>query len=600
MECDTEPGKPLRRTPIIFLSVIGFGIAMCAILAVWLRNIETRDAQQRFQRYADVRQGALENGLREAVDALVSVNQLFDVMPDVNRKQFQTFTEPLLERYPHVYAYAYQRVVKGVDRQRYEAARQTSYPGFTIREFENGKLVVARDKPRYRVTEYIEPLARNEVAIGFDASSRPYQNEAVRRAAANGQPASTGLFRLLQEPDSQLGFSVVMPVYRPGAAANGMPHSLHDVAGYTVAVFRAGDLAEKILRGAGLLDAEDIDVALYAGTEPLLDNLAFRHAGSASAATDADGRWRQHSGDLHGVTRIFEVAGGTWLMVVSPSASIQATLYPHTASWLVLFIGSMTILLFVAYINALARRASELAKANDALRRSQRELRELAAHQEQVKEDERKRIAREIHDDLGQNLLALRIDVTLLESRTTDVHPAINSALQGVLRQIDVTVRSVRSILNNLRPRVLDLGLRKAIEWQVRQLNERHRTEFRLSVENGSFGATLDDEQATTIFRIVQESLTNVVRHANATLADVVLSERNGKLRIMIADDGVGSFPGDQRKPRSFGLVGIKERIAALGGMFKMESVPGRGTTLEVEIAVLQAVNAEEAQHSPG
>ncbi len=591
MKGEAAVSNPLYRASVAVLLVLGVGIATSAILSVWLYKIETKEAQLVFQRDAHARLDAFGSGLSDAVDALVTVNQLFTVVPNVSRQQFHAFTQPLLERLPYVQTFAFQRIVSHADRPAYEAELRKQFPGFAIRDFDQGKLVPARDKAHYRVAEYIEPIAGNTAILGFDASSMPYEDDAVLRAGASGRPAATGLFRLVRETSEQRGFLVVMPVYRHTAAAGDKPAGERGIVGYTAAVFRAADLAEKILGSAGLLADGNVDIALYEGAAPIEKNLAFRRENGIAPSRPDHLPWQLAHTGVQQIARTFDTAGGRWHMVISPTAA--SVLFPHAASWLVLLIGGATSLLFAVYIRALAWRASELVHANQALRRSQLELRELSTHQERVKENERKRIAREIHDDLGQNLLALRIDVTILERQTANIDPALAAATRALLGQIDVTVRSVRNIINNLRPAVLDLGLSAAIEWQVHQLNARHRTVFRLSVENEDVGAALDNEYATAIFRIVQESLINVVRHANASRAEISLSEHTDKLHIVISDNGVGSFPHDRRKPRSFGLIGIKERIAALGGEFSMESVAERGTTLTFKIAARHAVKKE-------
>jgi len=231
---------------------------------------------------------------------------------------------------------------------------------------------------------------------------------------------------------------------------------------------------------------------------------------------------------------------------------------------------------------------TERKESEQALRQSQIELRELAAHQARVKEDERKRIAREIHDDLGQNLLALRIDVSLLEDETRQRHPALNERIHSLLSQVDNVVRSVRTIINDLRPAVLDLGLQCAVEWQVQQFRQRSGVSCTLSTEGGDIDDVLDEEAATSIFRILQESLTNVSRHAYATHVDIRLQRRYDSVVLEIADDGVGTFPGNMRKPRSFGLIGIRERIYTMGGEFRVVSAPGKGTTLTITIPASQ------------
>lgn len=222
---------------------------------------------------------------------------------------------------------------------------------------------------------------------------------------------------------------------------------------------------------------------------------------------------------------------------------------------------------------------SERKKMEEALQLSHCQLRELAAHQNRVKEDERKRIAREIHDDLGQNLLALRIDVAMLHTRTGETHPRLHNKTAGVLENIDATVKSVRSIMNDLRPTSLDLGLQAAIEWQVAEFQKRNGIVCKLSMGGHEFFATLDDDRATALFRILQESLANVIRHAQASLVSVKVSGSETGLTLAVIDNGVGLRPGCRRKANHFGLIGIEERVLSLGGTFTIGSPEKFGGT---------------------
>jgi signal transduction histidine kinase len=218
----------------------------------------------------------------------------------------------------------------------------------------------------------------------------------------------------------------------------------------------------------------------------------------------------------------------------------------------------------------------------EALKRSQELLRELTAHQDRVKEEERRRIAREIHDELGQTLLALRIDVSMLEARTAKAHPRLNEKVRGALNHIDATVKTIRTIINNLRPAVLDLGLTAAIEWQVAEFRRRSGIACSLLMDDEELA--VDDVRATTLFRILQESLTNVIRHSKATRVVIELRREDDKLVMRITDNGVGIYPGSRKGGNSFGLVGVEERIHALNGRFIINSAPGNGTTLTIFI----------------
>ncbi|HEY8609326.1 MAG TPA: PAS domain S-box protein [Noviherbaspirillum sp.] len=238
---------------------------------------------------------------------------------------------------------------------------------------------------------------------------------------------------------------------------------------------------------------------------------------------------------------------------------------------------------FLGYIGSTID-ITERKKVEEALRHSRQLLRHLVSYQEKVREDERKRIAREIHDDLGQNLLALRIDVSMLHTRTLQSHPKLNARVQVALDHIDATIKAVRAAINNLRPAVLDLGLGAAIEWQVQDFKRRSGIACELQMDDDF---SLDDNRATALFRILQESLNNVLRHARASQVRISLHREGAQLFMQICDNGVGIYPACRRKANSFGLVGIEERISALGGGLSIDGDKVKGTTLTVSMPLL-------------
>lgn len=234
----------------------------------------------------------------------------------------------------------------------------------------------------------------------------------------------------------------------------------------------------------------------------------------------------------------------------------------------------------VAHTDITARKAMEAD-----LLQSQAQLRQLATHLETAKEDERKRISRDIHDELGQNLLALRIDISMLESRTRDSHPRLHGRASAVLDNVDTTIRSVRDIMNALRPPVLDLGLQAALEWQIGDFIKRSGIACRLEVADERLFARIDGGTGVVLFRVVQEALSNVMRHSLARAATVAMVIAGDALELAIFDDGTGVAPALRGKSQCFGLIGIAERIAALGGDFVLEDYrPGEGCRLSMRI----------------
>jgi PAS domain S-box-containing protein len=230
-----------------------------------------------------------------------------------------------------------------------------------------------------------------------------------------------------------------------------------------------------------------------------------------------------------------------------------------------------------------SRNITDRKQAEEALRRSQAELRQLATYQEQAKEDERKRIARDIHDELGQNLMVLRLDLVRMKANP-DLVVAAKEQIAGVLSQIDTTIKSVRAIINDLRPSVLDLGLHAAIDWQAKEFERRSGIACEVHIDHAEFA--MDDQRATALFRSLQESLTNIIRHAQARQVWIDLQRKDGQLCMRIADDGIGADPHCSKKENAFGLIGIEERMHALGGTFSTISEPDHGMTLMLSIPV--------------
>ena len=226
-----------------------------------------------------------------------------------------------------------------------------------------------------------------------------------------------------------------------------------------------------------------------------------------------------------------------------------------------------------------------LSRIKDELQASQSQLRKLSGHQEQIKEKERIRIARDIHDDLGQNLLALKFDILMLHARTRGKHPRFNEKVRLALQNIDATMMCIKSIINDLRPATLTLGLHAAADWQLKKLASMSQIDCKLTSHDVDFGLT--EEQTTAIFRILQESLSNIVRHAHATTVEVALCGSHDRFSMTVTDNGIGIHPLACKKNNAFGLIGIRERIHSLGGEFVIEGSSGKGTKLAIVIPLL-------------
>jgi signal transduction histidine kinase len=248
------------------------------------------------------------------------------------------------------------------------------------------------------------------------------------------------------------------------------------------------------------------------------------------------------------------------------------------------------------------RLSGSLAELNATLelrvRERTEELRSLASHLETAREDERTRIARELHDELGQEMTALRYALSLARRRYEENPTSVRSNLDLLEELVARSTRTASHIVSELRPRILeDLGLEAGVEWLIERTSETTGLDCRLRLAQPQ--VELELGLSISVFRIVQEALTNVARHARAKHVDVDVTLEAGSLRLLVRDDGVGLPARDQPRPPGsggMGIIGMRERTLALGGTFRIESQPGAGTTVEVILPVKpRAVAAEQA-----
>lgn len=230
---------------------------------------------------------------------------------------------------------------------------------------------------------------------------------------------------------------------------------------------------------------------------------------------------------------------------------------------------------------------TKLKQSEKELRNSRKKLRNLASHLLSVREEERAVIAREIHDELAQLLTSLKMDLFLLEKKLPKGHKSAHEINKSMLETVDVTISTVKRISSDLRPRLLDdLGLIAAIKWHARRLQD--RTGIVCEVIRNSDISNLDQKCAITIFRIFQEALTNICRHANATKVKTTFKKTDCKLLMEVSDNGRGITEEQISDTQSLGLIGMRERVNLLKGKVEINGIKDKGTTVTIEIPLVK------------
>ena len=242
---------------------------------------------------------------------------------------------------------------------------------------------------------------------------------------------------------------------------------------------------------------------------------------------------------------------------------------------------------------------SQRKRTEKELIQSRRRLRELASHLESAREMERTRIAREIHDELGQSLTALKMELHWCLKRLPKDDKELLEKAKTLLRLVDANVHLVQRISSELRPGLLDnLGLSAAMEWQAGQFQDRTGISCDIICEPNEI--VLDQTRSTALFRIFQETLTNIIRHADATRVEIFLRQEDGGVELTVADNGKGITEQEMSDPKSFGLMGINERVYSLGGSVTISGSKDKGTTVWVSVPAGGSEDSTNAEDTGG
>jgi PAS domain S-box-containing protein len=448
-----------------------------------------------------------------------------------------------------------------------------------------GALTVWRDLVAQPYSEadqtFLEDLAeRGSLAI---QKARLYQSEQQARQAAEQaadrlarlQAVANGLSRSLT-PEQVAGVVVEHGLAALGAAAG------------SVAVLAPDGQAIELVRVSGYEDDQAAQWRRVALNAPLPMAEAARTGEPVWIESAA--AWRQRYHEPGAVTRltITQAAAalplavdGRLLGAIGLSFGQPRQFAPEERMFILALAQQCAQALDRARLYAEAQQQNQELEARVSERTEQ--LRSLAARMEATREEERVRVAREIHDVLGGSLTAIKMQVRRLSPAVAALAPGLEQTLNDVLRQVDESVRLVRRIATELRPALLDdFGLGAALEWQAQEFER--RTGIRCEVTVDGQEPDLDRERATAVFRVFQEALTNVARHSYASRVRVTLDGGPDQVVLKVSDNGQGFAAAPERAVSGLGLAGMRERVLAVAGELDIASAPGRGTTVTVTV----------------
>ena len=237
----------------------------------------------------------------------------------------------------------------------------------------------------------------------------------------------------------------------------------------------------------------------------------------------------------------------------------------------------------VITILSLVDNVTERKKTEEALKQSYEEIRQLTDYLQNIREEERRNIARELHDELGQQLTAIKMDIVWIDKKIPEETIDIKRKLKNIIELLDGSNQSIRRILSELRPRMLDdYGLLEAIEWLSRQFSETAGIPVKFTTTQRDI--KVSEKIATCIYRVCQEALTNITRYSHAKNISNSIKIIEGNIILIIEDDGIGFDVALAQNKKSFGILGMKERVLSLGGKFELVSSPGKGTKITVSL----------------
>jgi signal transduction histidine kinase len=580
-------------------AVLAAGIPTSMLLALTVRDTVENVASLRFEREASDAKSVIEDRIHSYADVLYGLKAQFASLEQINRLQFHRFVESLdlKHRYPGFDVVNYAVYVPGDEKQRFEQSVRNDrsldargYPGFAIRP--------AGTRPEYWVIAYVEPMVRFEFAFGLDLGANPEVADsrplvaALRSARDSGNLTSSGVPLKLLSRRNDIGLAMRLAVYRSGAPVDTVEQRRAAYrgsvgAGFNVASLLQGVLAEDVARRmrfrlSDVGPAGAPQAVASAPAERVLFDSNRTSGELAPAVGDADSTIER--------TMPIEVGGRLWRLRFSTGKDAVMDRIDQRLPMIVLGTGLLvTMLLFAVLYSLASSRSRAMALAQDMTRDLQASTAHLQAMSRRlvdVQEAERRHFSREFHDQIGQNLTALGINIDILKTELAGRAGARELArLDDLAVLTDATASAIDDVISDLRPPMLDdYGLLPALQWYGSGFAA--RTGIRVEVKGGEQAARLSPAAEIGLFRIVQEALNNVAKHARASAVDIGFELSDNRCSLSITDNGVGqeAVPAPDARRHGLGMVTMRERTQALAGEFAAGPTPQGGFRVAVSV----------------
>ena len=564
-----EAGLPSLSPLVAFVC----GLLLTAVGYATASRLSREGLGRDFQELAEARITTIERVVGAHLDVMQGVAALYDTSDDIRHSQFTTFVTPLLSRHPGILALEW--VPRVPHKQRARLRRAAAFDGFTqfqiTERAEDGRLRVAPERAEYFPVLFMAPHAGNQAALGFDLASDPLRHAALQLAMRTGETTATGQVELYEAPAARRGVLVFHPRYQGPA---GRP-LLERFEGFVLGVLQVDQLLAAplaLLPGAGIrVEIRDNSAS---GADSQL--ATFAPPGEDGVKT------------VPGLSRLREinVAGRKWSIRCLPTPAFVGNRALATPV-VVLCAGVCLSILLAAYMLLLVRHSERVERANVVLKAADDLHKRYTERVLSAQDEERGRLARELHDETGQSMTSLIAGLGALEAgaKADGQRRQLHELRELAERTLDDLGRMARG----LHPSTLDtLGLRVAVDNLVRQVTRGQGLEVEVEMEGLQDGRRLPSAVEVTLYRILQEALTNAIKHGAAHRVRVALHCAEGRIRMRVQDDGHG-FAMDRQTGQpgadlGLGIHGMRERASLVGGKLRVHSAVGAGTEILVDV----------------